>query len=268
MILPDRMFFAAWIHDRRLRRLPPQVQLLLIYLRPLCDRNGRFEFNPALIHMALYASANCGNVSARDVEAWLEHLRSGGLIKSYTGADGRRVGEVATEYWRQGLKYGKAVYEPEAEQPHLDLSVVDPPAKRKAKRGVGEHPPSHHISSHHSPKEPVTLDESGAPETEAAWLARLQDEWPSIDIAAQLAKAHRKRQGDVERGWFEKSWLPNVTPTAAHPSSVLRPPSPEPAGWRQALDQVRPGHTYTGDWSGLPEALRHEVEIARRNLAA
>lgn len=136
MILPDRTFFSCWITDARLRRLNPQVQLLLIFLRPLCDRFGRFEVNPALIHMALYKSANCGNVSTRDVETWLEILRSGGYLKTYTGADGRRIGEVAKEYWRQKLSFGKAVYESESgDAPLLDLSAPEhPPPNREVKR--------------------------------------------------------------------------------------------------------------------------------------
>lgn len=137
MILPDRTFFSAWITDARLRRLSPQVQLLLIFIRPLCDRYGRFEVNPALIHMALYKSANCGNVSVRDVESWLEILRSGGFIKTYVGTDGRRIGEVAKEYWRQKLSFGKAVYESEnGEAPLLDLAdtAPPPPPNREEKR--------------------------------------------------------------------------------------------------------------------------------------
>lgn len=138
MILPDRMFSAAWIRDVRLRRLAAQVQLLLIFLRSLCDRNGRFEFSPALIHMALYKSAECGNVSVRDVEAWLETLRSGGFIKAYIGSDGRRVGEVASEYWRQRLNFGKAEFEPEPGQPELALVAAPPlffePKRSEAKR--------------------------------------------------------------------------------------------------------------------------------------
>lgn len=128
MILPDRTFFSCWIHDARLRRLNPQVQLLLIFLRPLCDRFGRFEVKPALIHMALYTSAECSNVSVRDVEAWLEILRSGGYIKTYTGADGRRIGEVHKDYWRQKLTFGKAIYESESgTEPLLDLAAPEPP---------------------------------------------------------------------------------------------------------------------------------------------
>jgi hypothetical protein len=127
VILPDRTFRSDWILDVRLRKLPPQVQLLLVFLRPLCDVVGRFEMNARNIHSALYRSAECGNVSVRDVEAWLEMLRSGGYIKAYSGSDGRRIGEVSQAYWRQRLNYGTAKYEAEPPDPELPLVAGAPP---------------------------------------------------------------------------------------------------------------------------------------------
>lgn len=126
MIYPDRMFCGDWLRDPRLRALGRHLQLLLVMLRHLCDREGRFEYSPADVHRALYVSVE-DNVSARDVEEWMERLRSLGFIKSYTGSNGRRVGEISRDYWRQKLTFGKSVYEPEADAPQLDLSVDPPP---------------------------------------------------------------------------------------------------------------------------------------------
>ena len=279
MILPDRMFSAEWIRDERLRRLPAHVQLLLLFIRHLCDRNGRFEFNPALIHMALYASATVSNVSARDVEAWLEILRAGGYIKTYTGAAGRRVGEVAREYWRQKLSYGKEAFEAEQEQPELALPLAGPPAKKNSKPGGrGKTPPpftSVHFSS--APAKLATpVDEHGQPETEAAWLARLQDEWPHTDIVAELRKAHKKKAGEVERGWFEKSWLPNVTAKAPAPGALHAPGLPvsaEPANWREVLEQIYPGNAVSSDpertWASLDATTRAKIAVhAKQGRAA
>lgn len=306
MILPDRMFSADWIRDERLRRLPAHVQLLLLFIRHLCDRNGRFEFNPALIHMALYASAKVSNVSARDVEAWLEILRAGGYIKTYTGAAGRRVGEVAREYWRQKLSYGKDAFEPEAEQPELALPLADPPKERKLKKGGrGKEPPPPFtsypfVSPPQSPaggqaggenvgdtpaaqqrgtgrRSPATpVDEHGHPETEAVWLARMQDEWPHIDIVAELRKAHKKKAGEVERGWFEKSWLPNVTAKAPAPGALHAPGLPvsaEPANWREVLEQIYPGNAVSSDpertWASLDATTRAKIALqAKQGRAA
>lgn len=270
MILPDRMFCSAWIRDLRLRRLPAHVQLLLIFLRPLCDKNGRFEFNPALIHMALYVSAECGNVSVRDVEAWLEILRSGGFIKSYTEAGtSRRVGEIAKEYWRQRLAHGKGHFEAEGDEPELPLDAA-PPEKEisKAGRGSKKAPPltSLHFDSPARASDPAPPPPAPLSESDDAWLARVRAKWPHIDVDAELLKAHRKRKGDVERVWFESVWLPGVSPKAPLPTSSAPVVAiePEPEAWRLHLKDHHEGESWAEsaaatEWGKLPQQWRETI---------
>lgn len=227
MILPDRMFSAEWIRDERLRRLPAHVQLLLIFLRHVCDRSGRFEFNPALIHMALYASATVSNVSVRDVEAWLEILRAGGYIKSYTGAAGRRVGEVAREYWRQKLSYGKEAFEPEQEQPELALPLAAPPAKKNLKPGGrGKTPP------------PFASLRFESPAPEGLTLAALQQAFPHLDVEAEARAAERRQRKlhgadyQLDLLWFAEHWLAKAGPKLER----AKPAAPAPAA--APIDQV------------------------------
>lgn len=129
MIWPDRMFLGEWLRDPRLRALGRHLQWLLLFLRHFSDRSGRFDYSPADVHRAFYVSVE-DNVSLRDVEEWMEKLRSLGFIKSYTGSRGRRVGEISRDYWRQKLSFGKSVFEAEGGEPELDLTVDPPPAKR------------------------------------------------------------------------------------------------------------------------------------------
>lgn len=136
MLFPDRMFLGEWLRDPRLRALGRHLQLLLMMLRHLSDRSGRFEYSPADLHRALYVSVE-DNVSARDVEEWLEKLRSLGFIKSYTGSNGRRVGEISQDYWRQKLSFGKTVFEAEGDEPQLDLSDPPPKTGTRARRASG-----------------------------------------------------------------------------------------------------------------------------------
>ena len=261
MILPDRMFSADWIRDERLRRLPAHVQLLLLFIRHLCDRNGRFEFNPALIHMALYASAKVSNVSARDVEAWLEILRAGGYIKSYTGAAGRRVGEVAREYWRQKLSYGKDAFEPEAEQPELALPLAAPPAKKISNPGGrGKTPPP--FTSYHFPASvsAPSLASAGGHEgaensgqapgpqqratgkygipASSLTLAALQQAFPHLDVEAEARAAERRQRKlhgadyQLDLLWFAEHWLAKAGPKLDR----AKPAAPAPAA--APIDQV------------------------------
>lgn len=271
MIFPDRMFSGAWILDQRLRRLPAHVQLLILFLRPLCDRNGRFEYNPALIHMALYASANCGNVSVRDVEAWLEILRSGGFIKSYTGAAGRRVGEVATEYWRQKLSFGRDVFEAEQAQPELNLPAVDPPPKKPRPR-----------AGRCEVKRSEVARAPGAPAPDHTHMEfsmeSLRTRWPHLNVDAELAAAikhvriKRGPQAVVDLKWFAKHWLPGAGPKA---QAIPGPETEaEPDGWRAWLNDECPGSVYAHGgakegtpWQDLDTATRQFIRTGMKGAA-
>jgi len=274
MIFPDRMFSGSWIIDQRLRRLPAHVQLLIIYLRPLCDRNGRFEYNPALIHMALYASAQCGNISVRDVEAWLEILRSGGFIKSYTGADGRRVGEVANEYWRQKLSFGRDVFEAEQPQPELGLTAADPPPKKpRARAGRCEVKRCEVAGARGAPGQDHTHTDFS--------LEALRKRWPHLDIPAEIkaAQAHvaktRGRNAAVDLKWFERHWLPGAGPklpgTGGAGAGEIEM---EPDGWRSWLNDECPGNVYAHGglregtpWENLDPTIRRFIAAGMKGAA-
>lgn len=291
MILPDRTFCSDWIRDPRLRAQKAHVQLLLIFLRPLCDRYGRFEFNPALIHMALYASAQCTNVSAQDVEAWLEILRSGGFIRTYTGSDGRRVGEVAKEYWRQKLSFGKAVFETDTgELPLADPPEPPPPPPlpREVKRREENLAPA-------SPSRPAAAA-AGKPvlyfsERLELTMCELEGSDPAFMTAAHKRKvtaALRAIQqvqpqllpADLEAAAAAfRKLFPQATLTAhalaaswgrltgrARPTAVVPLVEPEPDDWRAFVNQEFPSSPYAegNDKAGLPW---HDVEAyVRRHI--
>lgn len=101
---------------------------------------------------------------------------------------------------------------------------------------------------------------TAAGETEAEWQARITREWPGVNIAEQLTKAQKKRAGDVERGWFERSWLPGVTPKVSR--GVASIVSQEPENWRDILEGLYPDNLINREkrgWAGLPENIRNEV---------
>jgi hypothetical protein len=110
-------------------------------------------------------------------------------------------------------------------------------------------------------------------ESDLEWIARLTAAWPGVDIETQLAKAHKKRRGDVERGWFESVWLPGVTPMAPSPSSLLRSPAPaEPTGWRETLEELFPGNAISPDlartWASVDASTRDRVLSHQKQHAA
>jgi hypothetical protein len=294
MILPDRTFVSDWIRDPRLRAQKAHVQLLLIFLRPLCDRYGRFEFNPALIHMALYVSAQCTNVSAQDVEAWLEILRSGGFIRTYTGSDGRRVGEIAKEYWRQKLSFGKAVFETDTGE----LPLADPPAeappppappqevKRREEKLAPASPPRPTAPAagetvlYFSDRliltmcelegsDPAFMTAAHKRKVRAALTAiqRVQRDLLPADLEAAAA-AYRKLfpQATLTAHALAASWGRLAGRTA--PKSVVPLVEPEPPDWRAFVNHEFPASPYAegNDKAGLPW---HDVEAyVRRHIIA
>jgi hypothetical protein len=132
------------------------------------------------------------------------------------------------------------------------------------------------------PNAPATI--AAGAESDAEWIARLQRKFPDIDIAKQLAKAHKKRPGDVERDWFERSWLPNVSQQAPAPEFNARKSSAsEPAGdWREAAKRVahetedsdyrerRLEAAHHGSWSSFGPDFRRLIltEMTKRKGAA
>jgi hypothetical protein len=256
---------AKVILARELTRLHPYLQLLFLRLFLMTDGAGRFKADAAEIRAGLYAH-ELHKVSERDVVSRLQELHRADLIKLYTeGAVG--YGKVADRFWLQRDSKRKVRHPDEPpEQPEL-LALADPALpKPRRSGGAGNKDSPPFYSTPFSPAHATAAASIAEPETDAAWLARLTAAWPAIDIPAQLAKAHKKRRGDVERGWFESVWLPGVTPSAPHPSSVLRPPSSvpsEPAGWRATLEELFPGNAISSDpartWASVDATTRERV---------
>jgi hypothetical protein len=262
--------------------LSPEVQKLSPCLRILfhviffaTDGAGRFFADAAMLRTVLYHGAQ-QQVSKRDVQAWLVELHKRGFIKLYT-EEGTGYGKVTDRYWRQRDVKRKVLHPDEAPPDPggglPGLSLVDLPDELNRREGKGKArrahprpplPAAYPDAVATSAAAKASNPQSDALNSDTAWIARLQREFPGVDIIAQLAKAHRKRRGDVERGWFEKVWLPGVTPMAPSPSQGRANPPDEPTGWREELARIRPGHTYEGNWSGLPESIRTEIETNRR----
>lgn len=103
-------------------------------LNSVQTREGWFEENATLVRAALYAPC-LGKVSERDVNDGLQKLREVGLIKLWTGRNGRRYGQVIN--YNQAFAYGEALPQG-AESPDSELPAnkpaegADPPRPRRA----------------------------------------------------------------------------------------------------------------------------------------
>lgn len=256
-LLPDRLFSGDWVRDARLRRLPRHVQFLLLFLRHICDRNGRFEYDPVDVHRLLYASVE-DNVSARDVEAWLELLRSGGYVRAYIGVEGRRVGEISHDYWKQRLKHGRERFDPEPEDPGLPIEAPPqaPPGREEKRSEVNRA----------AKARAVTHDDSVD-----GRVAELQTRWPEHDVPAAIKRARkyvRDRNGPdapVTVVWFERHWMPNEPKRRLAEVVEFLPEPSRFVEWFKARYEKAPEKT----WAEMtPEARAYYLLQMRQSGAA
>lgn len=282
-------------------RLRAHLRVFFQVLFFATDGAGRFIADAAQLRAVLYTGA-LQHVSVRDVQGWLVELHTAGLIQLYT-AEGLAYGKVTKKMWRQRDKLRKEIHPDEAAPPpDPDLFGGSGPELnrrefegevREARTGTpAPAMPAAFFKPQGSPSERPTLNSQpstlnalsgrsqakadqlstrrSAPhgETESAWLERLELSWPGLDISVQLAEAwkyKRRGGGQVERGWFENSWLPNVTPAAPQAGSKFKAPEvgDGPAGWRAALETLRPGNLISPDlsrtWAELPADLRAQI---------
>lgn len=238
-------------------------------------KDGWFEFNVTVLRAALFAPC-LGKVSERDVKAGLLRLQEGRLIKLWTGKNGRAYGQIIN--YRQTFDYGEPL-PPDAHPPPDDElplgATTDPPPRGELNRdelkgggGEIENPPAPNCAGRRKPNAPIRTEE------QPAWLARLQVEWPDLDITAEALKAERERRLKgkmLERQWFEDNWLPkcspavvNVTKGANGSSKEAEVVQPEPERWRVWLKDRYNGQGFGSDaeryeWPEMPGKWRAKI---------
>lgn len=256
------------IDSERVCALPLACQLFFRNLLHCCDSNARFAADPAELRAALYWRTPA--VSSPHVEAWLLKCAQARLVKLYT-RDGKRYGEV--ENYRQEDRYPKTIYPPAVDQVELELKA-DPPPKKPKKKLSGNEGEWEKAPEGATPPAPAKIFAPISQDTpQDQWLATLQAQWPAIDVPAQLREAGQvqQRQGrKLERGWFEKHWLPNVTPTVNFASglgatSASATISPEPEAWRAWLKDHHYDESWAEtaaayEWTTMPANFRSKIE--------
>lgn len=269
--MPDKLLKDGLRTSAKIGGVPEFAELLFVRLLLATCHLGRCPWSPDWIRTT--ALSNRPRKRLTEIAAALETLRRAHLVARYTAHDGTAYLLIPNH----GQRLKHAVRSPWPAPPagpadadgqtfmampgDFPIAAQPPPAgigKRPKAPGGGVRPP------------PFSSTSS---ESEADWLARLQDEWPHTDIVAELRKAHKKKAGEVERGWFEKSWLPNVTAKAPVPGDPRLPVSPEPANWREVLEQLYPGNAVSSDpertWASLDATTRAKIAVqAKQGRAA
>lgn len=263
-MLNDRMVYAGIRTSRRFARLSWFHRDFFYGLLNAADECGRFENDADVLRAALYAPL-LSRVSKRDVQGAVIACHQAGLVKLWTGVDGRGYGEVVN-YRQTGLKRRRSNIPPPQgapPEPGLFGDGTDEEKEEKRRKGGGR-------AERAMPPAPDFLVESLED-----WLARLRAQWPGVDVPAEVAaaeKAKAKQGRKLEREWFERHWLPKCSPVVS--AGELPWPGaesqelPEPEGWREVIAQsvYGPGGQHEArTWGDLPRyAQEHVLESVSR----
>lgn len=109
----------------------------------------------------------------------------------------------------------------------------------------------------------------GKEESEDEWMSRLKRECPRIDIDKEIADAekHRRKSGkDLERGWFERVWLPKCSPPVKRERKSASETT-APDGWDRWLANTYP-HKAGVAWNVLPRSVQDEARRALERKSA
>lgn len=278
MNLSDRMVYAGIRTSRRFAQLGWMQRDFFYGLLNVADALGRFEADVEVLRAALYAPI-LSKVSKRDVQGALVACQRAGLVKLWTGVDGRGYGEVVN-YRQTGLRNRKSdIPPPDAPDagalPGLMEATADPPDPptppafaRRAKRRKEENGVCVARGARHGREAPEHTHTALTLETIPADLA---DRWPGIDLRAALRRAEayvRQQRGPSARvalDWFEDHWLPKEPVSLATPAAPAAE-DPAPEGWQAVIAETQygPGGAFeTHQWAALPEHVREHV---RRTL--
>lgn len=274
--MPDRMIREGLTSSKRVAKLSWPAQVFFVHLLLHVDDNGVHPADAELLQSRCFPRRS--QVRTSDIIRWLAECETAELLLGYDAGDGTRYLMVLR--FGQKLQWRRAKYPlprpgtPDTPGqvrmfPEHDIALVPavihkppsaPPSERKEeKRREGSAPAPTPPRALTAPARSVFVDPT---ETEAEWLARLQDNWPTLDIVAELRTAMTRRKGNVERGWFEAHWLPKCTPRVVGQGGKII--APEPEAWRLYLKDHHAGEDWADSaasmqWAGLPDHWRGKI---------
>lgn len=258
IILRDCLVRPGIIDSKAVCAQSLACQLFFRNLLHACDGAGRFLADADELRHAFYRRAP--GVSRPHVEAWLAQCHQARLVKLYT-RDGLGYGEI--------LKYGqrdkqRRVLYPPPDDGELNFAAAPPGPPEERNRIEGKGTRYARRAQRATPAPAAGF----LSETQSQWIARLEGEHPGIDIVAELhaaAKNRRLQHKKLERDWFEKHWLANlsVEVTLEPAGRTGKACEPEPEGWRGWLEDAYPHSAYTKggreeglEWGELPADVR------------
>jgi len=252
------------LDSERVCRLGLAQQLFFRNLLHVCDGADRFDADADDLRFTLYRRS-LGRVKAGHIRQWLQELHTAGLIELYT-VSGKPYGKILN-YGQRDTKRKVLHPSPDGE-PELPLGIAEAPpsAPKRRQAAVATVAVAMNRSEVKGRGARRGTPPPPPPESFEAWVARLRDRFPGVDILDEYAKAcRRKGAAQVDRAWFENAWLPECSPAGdAEAFAALRrerraeplPDVPEIEGWRELLAGTNYG-------AGGPFEVTSWAEVAR-----
>lgn len=292
MNLRDCLVRSGVVDSPRLCALPLAVQLFFRNLLHVCDGAGRFLADADDLRTTLYRHA-LDRVSRRHLTSWLASCHAAGLVRLYTGPEGRGYGEIPN-YGQRDSK--RRVLHPAREDSALNFEAPptgDPPEVGRALRSppgeVGP-PPLNGIEEEKNvcgAEAPLPPPRSAAhtptpkkspEENLTAALARLAEKYPQLDLPSEIARAEayvrqaRGASAKLTLFFFENKWLPKAGGPHLAATAPIATIPPEPLGWRDFLNEEYPQSSYSrggpDEGLGWAELPRHVRELILPRLPA
>ena len=284
--MPDRLIREGLVNSPKVNALSDRAECAFVRLLLKVDDFGVYFAEPKMVRAAIWPMK-----SVRDAEVArvLDEIERVGLLARFTAPDGLRY--LCLLRFGQRLAYGKRRRHPappfDEETGEMRLELVGEPPSVSRPGAVAEKKRSEEKGGKARAARktaPSPVSDETAPESHEAWLTRIQTAWPHVDVQSELAKAvveKGKRGGQLERDWFERSWLPkcSIVVTRADVFAAKASVSGEvipaegPEDWKLALDGTALGDQVWADglqWSDLNEGQKKFVieRLGKRKASA
>lgn len=281
MNLRDCLVRHGIVDSPRLCALPLAVQIFYRNILHACDGAGRFRADADDLRLTLYRCA-LDRVTRRHITSWLQSLHHAGLVRLYTGPDGKGYCEVLN--YGQRDKNRRVIHPaPDADRLNFESpATADPPGDSPPDEVNGREvsvpaeipappPPTPSAAPTHTHTDSPGKKRSHE-ETLASALERLRRKFPGLDLEAEIARAEayvRQQRGPTAKlslYFFEEKWLPKEGgPTLTATAKIAKIPG-EPEYWRELLNEEYPDSVYSrgGEkegtaWKDLPAYVRDLV---------
>lgn len=269
MILRPYILHPEWLGSDRVVALRDHLKLFFLKIGNVTDGAGRFEADAAMLRAALYPK-ELHKVSERDVKGMLEQIHIAGLVRLYTRA-GKGFGEVTI--YKQTDSSRKVRY-PGPDAGEFNFASASPPARSELAEPALRFKPIRSEANKNEVCElaPAAPTPHHTTLSQVEWEASLREEWPGVEIAAELVKAGayvRSKRGPkarLSRKFFVEQWLPGCErgdDDAERPSSSpVLVDEAEPDGWRDVLadTQYGPGGALeVKTWAGVSKSVKAHV---------